>query len=137
MYLELANKALNELAQGARAPGYDEKNEINEERFAAPVVTAFRESFPTGVDSIPFNQPAMEAIKARYPVRVWLGVVNEWAWWVRGEAEREKLLAEGENEPIYTLGELAVVLSMDEQDLKNVHALKRHMGAVISPVKSK
>ena len=75
----------------------------------------------------------MDAIKAGYPVRVWLGIVSEWAWWVCGEAEREKLLAEGEKEPIYTLGELAVIVNMSDQDVKNMHACKREFNAVIGP----
>ena len=64
---------------------------------------------------------------------VWLGIVNERAWWVCGEAEREKLLAEGEKEPIYTLGELAVIVNMSDQDVKNMHACKREFNAVIGP----
>jgi len=76
----------------------------------------------------------MDAIKAGYAVHVWLGIVNEWAWWVRGEAEREKLLAEGAKEPIYTLGELAVIVSMSDQEVKNMHAYKREFNAVIGPV---
>ncbi len=102
-------------------------------RAECPLIAAFRKAFPPGTESIQFNQEAMDAIKAGYPVRVWLGVVNEWAWWVRGEAEREKLLAEGEKEPIYTLGELAVIVNMSDQAVKNMHALKRDMGAVIRP----
>ncbi len=98
-----------------------------------PLIAAFRKSFPPGTESIQFNQEAMDAIKAGYPVHVWLGIVNEWGWWVRGEAEREKLLAEGCKLPIYTLGELAVIVNMSDQAVKNMHALKRDMGAVIRP----
>ncbi len=102
-------------------------------RAECPLIAAFRKSFPPGTESIQFNQEAMDAIKAGYPVRVWLGVVSEWAWWVRGEAEREKLLAEGCKLPIYTLGELAVIVNMSDQAVKNMHAYKREFNAVIGP----
>ena len=49
------------------------------------------------------------------------------------KAGREKLLAEGEKEPIYTLGELAVIVNMNDQDVKNMHAYKREFTAVIGP----
>ncbi len=140
-YLDMAREALDRTVPSKRgndallqpSSNSSEKSEISEKRLADSVIAVFQDSFPPGVDSIPFNQAAMDAIKAGYPVRVWLGVVNESAWWVRGEAEREKLLAEGEKEPIYTLGELAVIVNMSDQDVKNIHALKRDMGAVIRP----
>ena len=54
-----------------------EKNEFNEKRSANDlIITAFRKSFPPGAESIPFNQKAMDAIKAGYAVRVWLGVAT-------------------------------------------------------------
>ena len=126
------NTASTPVEDGSGSSVQYEKNEFNEKRSADDlIITAFRKSFPPGAKSIPFNQEAMGAIKAGYPVRVWLGTVNGWAWWVRGEAEREKLLAEGAKEPIYTLGELAVIVNMGDQDVKNLHALKCRMGAVI------
>ncbi len=79
------------------------------------------------------GQKDMDDIKAGHAVPVWLGIVQEWAWWVRGEVERQKLLSEGCKLPIYTLGELAVIVNMSDQAVKNMHALKRDMGAVIRP----
>ena len=45
--------------------------------------------------------------------------------------ETELAGSKGEVEPIYTLGELAVVVNMGSQDIKNLHALKCCMAAVI------
>ncbi len=137
-YLDMAREALDRTVPSKRgddalSQSFSSSSEISEKRSADSVIAAFQDSFPPGVDSIPFNQAAMDAIKAGYAVRVWLGVVNESAWWVHGEAGREKLLAEGKKEPIYTLGELAVIVNMGDQDVKNMHALKRDMGAVIRP----
>lgn len=84
----------------------------------------------------PFNQTHMDAIKAGNAVSVWSGVLGEWLWWVRGETERDQLLARGYKQPIYTLGELALVVGMDRQELRNVHALKRDLGAEIKPLDS-
>ncbi len=140
-YLDMAREALDRtvpskrgddaLSQSFSSPS--EISEKSEKRSADSVIAAFQDSFPPGVDSIPFNQAAMDAIKAGYAVRVWLGVVNEWAWWVRGEVEREKLLAEGCKLPIYTLGELAVIVNMSDQDVKNMHTYKREFNDVIGP----
>ncbi len=140
-YLDMAREALDRTVPSKRgddalsqsSSNSSEKSEKSEKRSADSVTAVFQDSFPPGVDSTPFNQAAMDAIKAGYPVHVWLGIVNEWAWWVRGEAEREKLLAEGEKEPIYTLGELAVIVNMSDQDVKNMHAYKREFNAVIGP----
>ncbi len=138
-YLDMAREALDRTVPSKRgddalSQSFSSSSEISEKRSADSIIAVFQDSFPPGVDSIPFNQAAMDAIKAGYPVRVWLGVVSEWAWWVRGEAEREKLLAEGAKEPIYTLDELAVVVNMSDQDVKNVHAYKREFNAAIGPV---
>ena len=81
----------------------------------------------------PFGQKDMNDIKAGRAVCIWLGIVQEWAWWVRGEKERRKLLAQGCKLPISSLGELAVIVNMSDQDVKNMHALTRDMGAVIRP----
>ncbi len=81
----------------------------------------------------PFDQRHMDAIKAGHKVKVWSGVFGEWLWWVRGEPERMQLLGQGCKQPIYTLGELAVVPDMDTQELRNAHVLKRDTGAKIHP----
>ena len=62
-----------------------------------------------GNQSQPFNQEAMDTIKAGKAVKVWSGVLQEWLYWVRGEGERNELLGKGCELPIYTLGELVAV----------------------------
>ncbi len=79
----------------------------------------------------PVDQGTMTAIEAGQPVRVWSGVLGEWLWWVRDEAEREKLIAEGCTEPIYSLKELGIVKGWEPDDLKLAHALKKDLGATI------
>ncbi len=79
----------------------------------------------------PVDQDTMTAIEAGQPVRVWSGVLGEWLWWVRGEVEREKLIAEGCTEPIYSLKELGIVNGWEPDDLKLAHALKKDLGATI------
>lgn len=79
----------------------------------------------------PVDQDTMATIEAGQPVRVWSGVLGEWIWWVRSEAEREKLIAEGCTEPIYSLKELGVVKGWEPDDLKLVHAIKKDLDATI------
>ena len=83
-YLDMAREALDRTVPSKRdndallqsSSNSSEKSEISEIRSADSVIAVFQDSFPPGVDSIPFNQAAMDAIKAGYAVRVWLGVVN-------------------------------------------------------------
>ena len=77
------------------------------------------------------NMKAMDAIRAGQAVKVWSGVLVEWLYWVRGEGEREELLAEGCEIPIYTLGELVAVSGFPPQDLRNIHELKQGFDATI------
>ncbi len=79
----------------------------------------------------PVDQDTMDTIEAGQPVRVWSGVLGEWLWWVRGEAEREKLIAEGCTEPIYSLKELGIDKGWEPDDLKLVHAIKKELGGTI------
>ena len=79
----------------------------------------------------PVDQDTMATIEAGQPVRVWSGVLGEWLWWVCGEAEREKLIAEGCTEPIYSLEELGIVKGWEPDDLKLVHAIKKDLGGTI------
>lgn len=79
----------------------------------------------------PFNQAAMDKVKAGYPVKVWSGILQEWLIWVRGETERNKLIKKGSTLPIYTLGELAVVAKMSGEDLRNIHQMKKTFTATI------
>ena len=58
------------------------------------------------------NMKAMDAIRAGQAVKVWSGVHHEWWYWVRGEGEREELLAEGCGLQIYALGELVKVYGL-------------------------
>lgn len=88
---------------------------------------------PAQPGSEPFNAPALEAIKSGSAVRVWSGVLEDWIWFVRDNTAREKLLAEGCVRPVYSLGELAIVVDFDEQGLRDIHAAKRRFGAVVHP----
>ena len=74
----------------------------------------------------------MDAIKAGHPVQVWCGVFDEWVYWVRGEEERKKLLSQGCTLPIYTLGELTLVVKMDESSLKRIHQIKKTFDGTIT-----
>lgn len=73
----------------------------------------------------PFNQEAMDAILRGQVVQVWSDLLGEWLYWVKSEYERKRLLAEGCRLPIYTLGELAVVVQHDPEDIKKLHTIKR------------
>ena len=85
----------------------------------------------------PFTKEAIQAIKAGKAVPVWSAVLEEWLWFVRDEKAKAKLVTEGCQAPIYTLGELAVVADMrlnssfGSEDLKRVHAIKKKFGAAI------
>ena len=79
----------------------------------------------------PFNQQALDAIKAGNAAPVWSGVLNEWIWFVRDNAARERLIAEGCKLAVYSLGELALVASTDKQSLRKINAFKRRFGATV------
>jgi hypothetical protein len=83
--------------------------------------------------TMPFNQEAMDAIQRGQAVPVWSELLGEWLYWVKGETERKQLLAEGCKVPIYTLGELAVVIQHDPEDIKKLHAMKRTVNGTIQP----
>ncbi len=80
----------------------------------------------------PFNQAAMDAIKAGQPVKVWSDVLTELVVWVRGEEERKELLSQGCTLPIYTLGELTLVVKMDESSMKRIHQIKKTFNGTIT-----
>ena len=85
----------------------------------------------------PFTREAIQDIKAGKAVPVWSAVLEEWLWFVRDRDAQQKLIAQGCQTPIYTLGELAVVADMrlnsdfGREDLKKVHAIKKKFGAAI------
>ncbi len=85
----------------------------------------------------PFTREAIQDIKAGKAVPVWSAVLEEWLWFVRDSDAQQKLIAQGCQTPIYTLGELAVVADMrlntdfGSEDLKRVHAIKKKFGAAI------
>ena len=81
--------------------------------------------------TMPFNQEAMDAIQRGQAVPVWSDLLGEWLYWVRGEAERKRLLADGGQAPICTLGELAEVVQHDPKDIKKLHLMKRTFNGVI------
>ena len=88
---------------------------------------------PDTPPSDPFTKEAIQDIKAGKAVPVWSTVLEEWLWFVRDEQAKAKLIAEGCQPPIYTLGELAVVVDrqLGPDGLKDVHAIKKKFGAAI------
>jgi hypothetical protein len=88
---------------------------------------------PSGGDVGPFNQKAMDIIRGGGRVPVWSDVLGEWLWWVRDEDARQRLLSEGCEIVIYTLGELELVAGWDAAALKDVHAIKKRFGTTIEP----
>ena len=68
-----------------------------------------------------FNDEDMQIIKDGGLVQVWSELLGEWLLWVRGERERRALKAQGCKLPIYTLGELALVVSWPVEDIRRAH----------------
>ncbi len=85
----------------------------------------------------PFTREAIQDIKAGKAVPVWSAVLGEWLWFVKDKDAQQKLVDQGCQSPIYTLGELAVVADMrlnssfGPEDLRRVHAIKKKFGAAI------
>ncbi len=85
----------------------------------------------------PFTREAIQDIKAGKAVPVWSAVLEEWLWFVRDSDAQQKLVDQGCQSPIYTLGELAVVADMrlnssfGPEDLRRVHAIKKKFGTAI------
>jgi hypothetical protein len=85
----------------------------------------------------PFTRGAIQDIKAGKAVPVWSAVLGEWLWFVKDSDAQLKLIAQGCQSPIYTLGELAIVADMrlnssfGPEDLKRGHAIKKKFGAAI------
>jgi len=85
----------------------------------------------------PFTREAIPDIKAGKAVPVWSAVLEEWLWFVRNKDAQQKLIAQGCQSPIDTLGELAIVADMrlnssfGPEDLRRVHAIKKKFGAAI------
>ena len=92
---------------------------------------------PAAPPTDPFTREAIQDIKAGKAVPVWSAVLEEWLWFVRDGDAQQKLIAQGCQTPIYTLGELAIVADMrlnssfGPEDLKKVHAIKKKFGAAI------
>ena len=84
-----------------------------------------------------FDRRAVLDIKAGKAVPVWSAVLEGWLWFVRDEDAQQKLIAQGCQSPIYTLGDLAVVVDarlnsdFGPDDLKRIHAVKTKFGAAI------
>lgn len=87
---------------------------------------------PRPEDLQPFDQTHLAAIHAGQAVEVWSGILQDWLHWVRDEAIKARLIEQGiDKGAIYTLGELAVVIGIPPEDLKNLHALKRRFGGTL------
>ena len=96
-------------------------------------------TLPSRLPSAPFDQKAMAAIKAGHAVPVWSSVLQDWMWWVWDEKSRQKLLREGCQVPIYTLGELAVVSDqkVGPETIRGIHEMKKKSGRPLSPQRLK
>lgn len=79
--------------------------------------------------SEPFDEQALAAVKAGEMLPVYSTVLGEWMVWVRGEKERQTLVAEGCPLPIYILTEVVTATTLPADMLPNVHAFKREFGA--------
>jgi hypothetical protein len=88
---------------------------------------------PDAPPTDPFTSEAIQNIKAGKAVPVWSSVLEEWLWFVRDEKAKVRLVAEGCQVPIYTLGELAVVVNskLGPDGLTDVHAIKKKFGGDI------
>ncbi len=92
---------------------------------------------PDSPPTDPLTREAIQDIKAGKAVPVWSAVLGEWLWFVRDKDAQQKLVDQGCQSPIYTLGELAVVADMrlsssfGSEDLKRIHATKKKFGAAI------
>ena len=93
--------------------------------------------YPDTRPTDPFTREAIQDIKAGKAVPAWSAVLEEWLWFVRDSDAQQKLVDQGCQSPIYTLGELAVVADMQlnssfgPEDLRRVHAIKEKFGAGI------
>lgn len=84
----------------------------------------------------PFDRAALDRIQAGEPVRVWSGAIGCWLYWVRGEAERDRLVASGiDASLIYMLGELRAVAGrgFTPEDIRRMHAIKREFDGTFEP----
>jgi hypothetical protein len=81
----------------------------------------------------PFTREAIQDIKAGKAVPVWSSVLEEWLWFVRDSDAQKKLIAQGCQSSIFTLGELAIVVDgkLGSDGLKHVHAIKKKFAAAI------
>ena len=82
----------------------------------------------------PFNQEDMDIIKSGGIIMAWSDLLNEWLLWVKGERERKALKAQGCRLPVYTLGELALVVSWPVEDIRRAHRIKKEFNATIRPL---
>jgi hypothetical protein len=124
-YLDLAREALADLEkQKAKSTSYErnEKNEITPQDW---------NDAPEGEGSSPFGDKEMQAIKDGHLVMVWLGIVQEWVYWVRDDDRRDRLKAQGCEIPIYTLGELAVIQPLPDAAIKQIHEAKKKLGGKV------
>lgn len=87
---------------------------------------------PRPEDLHPFDQVHLAAIHAGQAVDVWSGILETWLYWVKDEDAKARLVERGiAKGAIYTLGELAVVIGIPPEDLKNLHAIKRRFGGTL------
>ena len=88
---------------------------------------------PDTPPTVAFTKEAIQDIKGGKAVPVWSSVLEEWLWFVRDDTAKAKLVDEGCQVPIYTLGELAVVVDskLGPEGLKDVHAIKKKFGTTV------
>ena len=102
---------------------------------AVAVVTAPDwNTLPDGLTGTLFGDDDLEAINAGSATPIWSTTLAEWMWWVRDEAAKARLEAEGCTTIIYTLAELAHATRVDLETFHQGHAWKRDYGARIDPL---
>ncbi len=82
----------------------------------------------------PFNQEALDAVKAGAGCWVWSGVLNEWLFMVRDEERKAKAMSRGIDPGcIWTLAEVTGVQGMPPEGLRDVAAIKRRFAGAVQP----
>ena len=93
-------------------------------------------SLPDAPSGVRFGDEDLAAIKGGNAVPVWSTVLECWCWWVRDEAAKQRLVAEGCETPIYTLAELTLLERAEPETLRELHRQKMQTGATLEPIPS-
>lgn len=103
----------------------------------SPTVTAplpNRTEPPEPGSTAPFNQQALDAVKAGAGCWVWPGVLEVWLFWVRDEERKAKAISRGIDAGcIWMLAEITGVQGMPPEGLRDVAKIKRQFGGTVQP----